>query len=148
MERIYRGNKYEPDIKEIEVDGLCRMGLKLKPKCPYCDIPIREHPANRCLNVVFCEKVLGWEEIEYWEEKTEILYPSTNISDAMEGEVLVKKEPRERKARYCGILERIIAYDLGYPEGSVPIELEFECICATPHQRTRALVMWAMEKGG
>ena len=137
--------------------------------CPYCHIPIKDHPVTACLDAVVAKNVMGWhleqgppyrgsdpcwcspiegrpcglgQRLEkYWE-------PSTNISDAMEGESLLEKETREHKARYCGILKEVIAHDLGYPKDSYPLDLEFEMVHATARQRTRALIFWAMEKEG
>lgn len=125
-------------------------------KCPKCQIEIKEHPANACLDALFAELVMEWRIIqipgpnypwtnrELWRTPDGAYigindwYPSTNISHAMEGEEKVKE--LDQGYRYIKQLSDIIHHDTGqWPNG-------FMLVSANPHQRTRALILWALEK--
>lgn len=110
-------------------------------------------PAGPEIDALFAEKVMGWHETNigltwerafYWtdrEGKRQRLVsnfnPSINISHAFEGEEKVK--PNEMH-RYTKPLTDIIKHDTNF------WPITFQLVHATPHQRTRALILWAMEK--
>jgi len=138
--------------------------------CPKCNTPIIGHPAKPCLNAVFAEVVMGWKKDTYiwedtalfwWEKEGSyakyratkskhlslnlqhpVFQPSTNIAHAMQGEY---KVPESDWIKYGGILMRIIRKDKNKPpRGYI---YTYEIAHATAHQRTRALILWALEKG-
>lgn len=53
--------------------------------CPTCAVPIREHPASRCLDAWICEMVLGWQWLEttlrFSEEKRKALCRPATINE-------------------------------------------------------------------
>lgn len=133
--------------------------------CPECQIPIRDHPANACLDSLYAEKVMGWEKrkpdidrdiwADYWSENniykcdTSDFHPSTNIAHAMQG-VEKHREDIALQIRidlsevWCDLGERKYdVYELHtYTKGiSQPINNLISLAI------TRALVLWAMRKG-
>jgi len=117
-----------------------------------------EKPSPK-LDAWFAELVMGWRQRigkelyigfdEFWwvNLRNEGIYivedfrPSTNIAHAMEGENLIK-EPKDRY-RYTKCLDEIVNHDRGKP---FEYDYLFDLIHATAHQRTRALLLWAIEK--
>ena len=102
--------------------------------CPKCGIEIESHPSGICLDTLCVSFVMKWRY--WWPDKK--FTPSTNIVHAMRGE---DKIPKSDWVKYCGILENVIRYDK--KKGHVYM---FELIHATAYQRTRALILWALEK--
>ena len=53
--------------------------------CPRCQTPVDEHPANRCLDALIAEKVMGWSSSygdSYW-----IMSPPEGSTGRAEGRV-------------------------------------------------------------
>ena len=113
-------------------------------------------PAGSEINALFAELVMEWKKEKYqgvWGESFywidsqnsmkhigDCFCPSTNISHAFEGEGKLKTAADTW--RYVNFLEEIIEFDAGFQV----IYPSFDMIHATAHQRTRALILWAMEK--
>ena len=113
---------------------------------------IENEPAGPRIDAWFCELVMGWHKDKLWkswanahmglEYSIREFNPSSNIAHAIAGENLIK-EPRDRY-RYTKCLDEIVNHDRGKP---FEYDYLFDLIHATAHQRTRALLLWAIEKG-
>lgn len=143
--------------------------------CPKCNIPIGDHPANVCLDVLFATKVMGWkakayyttfdeERIkEFWWHKgkqpihiVRLWFPSTNISHAMEG---VEKFANDEHVFELMWIPRSLAeqepfWSAMIRENLIPKDVWDETPAkqtnafakTVPLAITRALILWAMEK--
>ena len=133
--------------------------------CPKCQTPIADHPANACLDALFAEKVMGWESkkqsgwlmgtysrLDCWIDKKGLIqywahewYPSANIAWAMEGWDKLKKAGNINDfAKAVGYLSVSIHGEGEYCENINATYLMFHLSAL---HLTRALVLWAMEKG-
>jgi len=123
---------------------------------------VLNEPAGPRIDAVFAEVVMKYkvqfftEKPSRWMNTKQIpeedminineFNPSTNIAHAMEGEN--KLNSHENQGKYVGLLGKVLLHDLGLKDHQYPITLEwgFHLIHATPHQRCRALILWAMGK--
>ena len=135
--------------------------------CPKCGIEIKDHPANACLDAVFCTEVMKWtkEEITYHTDcgsqkgtswcdsagNTKYIFgdfkPSTNISHAMEG---VEKWKRQGEGHdFAEILMEIMWPPLKWSvKNRHPLAVITDLLLKLDAlYLTRALILWAMGEG-
>ena len=125
-------------------------------KCT-CGVEVKNHPAEPCLDAMFCTEVMRWEyfrrgNYEFWKQAHRIFIdirdfsPSTNISHAMQGVKVAFKKNLQKiiidrnsdGTYYVGLLfEKIAYFHTSFSNDAETIELGL----------TRALILWAQEKG-
>ena len=125
--------------------------------CPKCQVEIKDHPANACLDALFATEVMGWvgpPKHDCWYGIGKVMYyvsqfnPSTNIAHAMEG-VDIQKDIEWELGKENGNYYFIIYSPYHGKEATTKDgwKIEVDLIAHTKELAiTRALALWAMER--